>query len=246
VKTLVVVPAFNEEDTVNGVVDDLIAAGYEVVVVDDGSADMTGMRARRAGAVVLPLPVNLGVGGALRCGFRYAVDRGYEIVVQCDADGQHLAEEIAVLLDEQRRTQAHLVVGSRFAHTDPDLDVPALRRAVMRRLARSASKATGTRISDATSGFRCIVEPLLGEFSRSYPTHYLGDTYEALVVAGRAGYRVSEVPVGMRDRRIGTSTASTGAAVRFVLRAVIATTLRVGFRIRPYTQTARSDRLPPE
>ena len=111
---LVVVPALDEEATVGHVVARLRAARFDCLVVDDGSADATARVAADAGAHVVRLPVNLGVGGALRCGFRYAVDHGYQMVVQCDADGQHLPEEIDALLDAQAATGAHLVVGSRF------------------------------------------------------------------------------------------------------------------------------------
>ena len=101
---LVVVPAKNEADTIAGVVTGLAALGYPTLVVDDGSTDATAMLAAGAGAIVVSMPFNLGVGGALRCGFQYAVDHGYRLVVQCDGDGQHRADQVAVLLDCQQQT----------------------------------------------------------------------------------------------------------------------------------------------
>src|SRR5262245_25798897 len=109
-RVLVLVPAFNEEACVGQVVRDVMAAGYPVLVIDDGSSDRTGSNAQYAGATVLRLPVNLGVGGALRCGFRYALMHDYDTVVQCDADGQHDPAEIAVLLETMRTEDADLVI----------------------------------------------------------------------------------------------------------------------------------------
>lgn len=233
-RVLVVVPALNEEATVGDVVTDLRAHGYDVAVVSDGSTDATAARARAAGAAVLALPVNLGVGGALRCGFRYALDRGYDAVVQCDADGQHPADQIAAVLEAQAATGAHLVIGSRFLGADPGMDVGGNRRFAMRVLARIASRAAGRPITDASSGLRCIARPLLDEFARSYPVHYLGDTFEAIVVAGRAGYRVEEVAVTMAPRASGTSSARPLAALAFLGRALVVSLGGLNFPVRPH------------
>jgi len=234
VRLLVVVPAWNEEASVGDVVCGLRGLGHDVVVVDDGSRDATSRVARDHGAMVVRLPVNLGVGAAMRCGFRFAVERGYDAVVQCDADGQHPPAGIATLLDAQATTGAHMVIGSRFGTGGAeDYSVGRLRRMAMRLLARSASKATGTTITDATSGFRIIVQPLLGAFAATFPDNYLGDTYEAMVSAGRAGYRVAEVAVPMRQREHGSSSASPRAALQFTVRAVIVVAARLHFQIRP-------------
>lgn len=218
---LVLVPAYNEARNVGAVVDDLRAHGYPVVVVDDGSVDATAEVAAAHGAAVLRLPMNLGVGGALRCGFRFAVEQGYQRVVQCDGDGQHLAYEIAVLLEVMDQQDRDLVVGTRFAPGQRDYAVRGSRRIAMRTLSFAATRLTGVRLTDTTSGFRAIRQPLLGVFSRDYPVQYLGDTFEALVNAGRAGFRLAEVPVRMRERASGTSSASSGAAVRYVARALL-------------------------
>jgi glycosyltransferase involved in cell wall biosynthesis len=226
---LVLIPAFNEADSVGGVVADVVGLGYATLVVDDGSVDRTAEAATRAGATVLRLPVNLGVGGALRCGFRYAVTNGYSIVVQCDADGQHDPADIAVLLDTMRADSADLVVGSRF-ETDEHYAVGTVRRLVMHRLAHMASRRAGAPISDATSGFRAIGGRLLGAFAASYPAEYLGDTLEALARAGRDGYRVTQVGVHMRPRAAGISTSSPLASVWYLVRVVAALWLE---RFRP-------------
>src|SRR5882672_7801087 len=138
-EVLVVIPAFNEEQSVGGVVERVRSLGYPALVIDDGSIDRTAEVAEQASAVVLRLPVNLGVGGALRCGFRYAVTHGYRVVVQCDADGQHDPSEIKRLLDSMAATEAHLVVGSRFLSGRDQLPMGRSRRFVIRRLAQMAS-----------------------------------------------------------------------------------------------------------
>ena len=227
---LVLIPAFNEEGCVGQVVKDVVQLGYAALVIDDGSVDRTAEKAEREGAIVLRLPVNLGVGGALRCGFRYAVTHGYSTVVQCDADGQHDPAEIAVLLDAMRRFDAELVIGSRFEHGDQDYQVGTTRRFVMHRLAHLATRRTGTSITDATSGFRAIGGSVLGSFAASYPAEYLGDTIEALAQAGRGGYRVAQVGVHMRPRASGVSTSSSLTSIWYLVRVIAAVWLQ---RYRP-------------
>jgi len=170
-------------------------------VINDGSSDQTAELAKNAGAVVLNLKVNLGVGGALRCGFRYAVAQGYKSVVQIDADGQHPVSHIQNLIDISSASSSHLVIGSRFRYEDVVMTLPVHRRFAMWLLGLIASRACKTKITDSTSGFRLISEPLLGEFARSFPNHFLGDTFEANVVAGRAGYKVKEIAAPITDRK---------------------------------------------
>lgn len=233
---LVVIPAFNEQDSVGQVIEQVRNAGYVALVIDDGSTDRTGEVAAAAGATVVRLPVNLGVGGALRCGFRYAVTHGYPVVVQCDGDGQHDPGEIVKLLDEMKRSGADLVIGSRFRSVDARYEAGRGRRFVMRRLARMASRRTGVTITDATSGFRAIGGDLLGSFAATYPAEYLGDTIESLARAGRSGYRVAEVGVEMRPRAAGVSTASNLASGWYLLRVIAAIWLQ---RFRPADHRVR-------
>jgi glycosyltransferase involved in cell wall biosynthesis len=238
--TLVVIPAFNEEASVAAVVHEVLAHGYDVVVVDDGSQDDTPREAAMAGAAVLRLGLNIGVGGALRCGFRYAIDNGYSQVVQCDGDGQHDPSQIARLAEAATAQGADLLIGSRFSGTG-GFEATGGRRIAMRALSRVATKAAGRPITDATSGFRLIREPLLSEFARHYPTSYLGDTFEVLVAAARAGYVVAETPVTMRARTGGRPSAGKLASVQFLIRVVLVLLLKTSqpFRTRP-----ASDRIP--
>lgn len=217
---LVMVPAFNEQESVGAVLEALLIEGYSVLLVSDGSTDTTAKVGRSLGVGVLELSINLGVGGALRAGFKHARRRGFLAIVQVDADGQHPTQEIARLIDVANDTGAHLVIGSRFLGDRGEMRVSGLRRIVMRVLARSASGATSRRITDSTSGFRLIREPLLEQFCHHFANNYLGDTYEAVVSAGRAGYNVIEIPATLRERTHGESTASTGSAVRFTLKGL--------------------------
>ena len=229
--TLIIVPAFNEAGSISAVLTELKSFNYHVLVVSDGSSDTTSDIARSMGVRVLDLPLNLGVGGALRAGFRFAVKERYTAVVQVDADGQHPADEIVNLITAANDNHAQLVIGSRFLSDGTSMDVGVTRRLVMRILANSSSRATGTNITDTTSGFRIICEPLLTKYSKSFPTNYLGDTYEAVVAAGRSGYKVIEIPAALRERTSGQSTASIAQSVQFTIKGIVTALLRIHQRI---------------
>lgn len=224
-RPLIIVPALNEERTVGDVVIATRALGYDVCVVDDGSTDATADLAREAGAVVLEVPVNLGVGGALRCGFRWALAHGYDAVVQVDADAQHDPGEIGSLLSRMRDSGADMVIGSRFVAGAGTYAVHGTRRFAMSLLARRAARATGTYVADSTSGFRAIRRPLLDRFAADYPVEYLGDTVEALIEAGRAGAHIVEHPISVAPRAHGRGSAGVAASVWYVARVLLATEL---------------------
>lgn len=218
---LVIVPAWNEAASVAAVVSDLVAAGYDVLVVDDGSTDGTRTIALNAGATVASLPFNLGVGAALRCGFKYAVRHGYDTVVQCDADGQHPVGHISNLLDEAARSEADMLIGSRFLGTGPEtMELSWIRRLAMRVLASSASRAAGRPITDSTSGFRVIRSPLLEQLAVHLPAYHFGDTFESVIAAGASGYRIEEVPAALAERLHGSSSAGPVKAAKFSIKAV--------------------------
>lgn len=220
-RVLVIIPALNEAESITGVIEE-VGAAYpraHILVVDDGSTDATRATAIGAGADVLSLPFNLGVGAALRAGFRYAVRFGYEVAVQVDGDGQHDAADIAALIDGLR--DADLVIGARFAGRG-EYEVRGARRLAMRMLARSLSARTNATLTDTTSGFRAFNRPVIELFAREYPAEYLGDTIEALLIVGRAGFRVSQVPVQMRPRRHGEPSQSSVRSVLYLARAVLA------------------------
>jgi glycosyltransferase involved in cell wall biosynthesis len=219
---LLVMPALNEERSVGGVVRASRRLDYDVCVVDDGSIDSTAERAADAGAHVLRLPVNLGVGGALRCGFRWALHHGYDTVVQVDADGQHDPGQVEVLLEALHDSGADMVIGSRFADGAGPYQVHGARRLAMRILSARVRRVAGVRVLDSSSGFRAIRRPLLDRFAADYPVEYLGDTVEALIEAGCAGARIVEHPIAMTPRANGSGSAGSIASLWYVLRVIVA------------------------
>jgi glycosyltransferase involved in cell wall biosynthesis len=213
---LVLIPAWNEEATVADVV---IAArtllGCDVLVIDDGSSDATAHVARSAGAMVVSHPFNLGVGAAIRTGMRVASDQGRRHVVQLDADGQHEPADAKRLLDMVEADEADLVVGSRFGAGVATYHVSRVRGSMMRLLSRIVSRRVGVVVDDTTSGFRAFGPRALELFRRSYPTQYLSDTVEALLLAGDAGLRIAVEPVTMHQRQGGApSSGRLRSAVR--------------------------------
>ena len=241
-KPLVLIPALNEQATIREVVLEVMDNGFDVVVINDGSGDKTAEFARAAGATVLNLRVNLGVGGALRCGFRYAVNNGYRSVVQCDADGQHPISHIQKLIDVSNQTSSHLVIGSRFRYEEILMTVPRHRRFAMWLLGVIASRACQTKITDSTSGFRLISEPLLSQFAKNFPSHFLGDTFEANVVAGRSGYKVKEVAAPISNRKAGVSSTGSGRSIILIARSILVVLFNLHFNIAKLAdQTASVD-----
>lgn len=215
VETLVLIPALNEGATVGNVVRSARAAlGCDVLVVDDGSHDDTCEQALSAGAQVISHPFNLGVGGAIRTGMRVAADQGRRYVVQLDADGQHEATEAKRLLDRVVVDGADLAVGSRFG---AGYEIARGRRLMMSLLGRTVSRRIGVDIDDTTSGFRAFGPRAVEEFSQDYPTEYLSDTVEALLIAADQGLTIVVEPVQMHPRQGGEpSTGRTRSAVRLL------------------------------
>ncbi len=183
------------------------ALDADVVVIDDGSTDATAAMARDAGAMVLSHPFNLGVGAALRTGFRFAAQRRYDAVVQVDADGQHEVDDAGRLVAEVRRRGGDLVVGSRFAGSGA-YAVSGVRRSMMKVLARLMSRRVGVALTDTTSGFRAFSARAVSEFSVAYPSAYLSDTVEALLLAHDWGLEIREIPVQMHERQGGAPSAN--------------------------------------
>lgn len=220
---LVVVPAYNEARSVAAVVAEVLAAApkVHVLVVDDGSSDGTAALARAAGADVVTNVFNLGVGGAMRVGFRYAVARSYRALVQVDGDGQHDPRDVAKLLEPIHDGQVPMVViGARFAGIG-EFSVPLARRLAMRMLAAYLSHVTHVRLTDVTSGFRAHNRAAMELFARTYPADYLADTVESLVINTEAGGVVAQVPVVMRSRHAGTPSQSPIRAALYLIRVTL-------------------------
>jgi glycosyltransferase involved in cell wall biosynthesis len=221
--TLIVMPAFNEEASVGDVIREAFRElpGISILVVNDGSKDDTTRVAREAGALVAALPFNLGVGGAMRCGFRFALANGYRNVVQVDADGQHDPAELPKLVADLKT--ADLVIGARFAG-EGDYAVRGPRRWAMVVLASILSRTANTRLTDTTSGFRASGPRAVELFADHYPAEYLGDTVESLVIAARAKLVVRQIGVSMRERSSGTPSQNPAKAAMYLARVALAMT----------------------
>lgn len=218
-----VIPALDEEATVGDVVRGAREhIGGRILVVDDGSVDATSAVARAAGATVLHHPFNLGVGAAVRSGLRYANEHGYTAVLQLDADGQHDPADGRRLVDRLNDESADIVVGSRFGGA---YRVRGFRRLGMRALAKVVSSRLGAPLTDTTSGYRAFGKRAVDRLCRTYPSAYLSDTVEVLLMAGDWGFRVMEEPVRMHPRRGGRPSSgpalSTVNFVRLVLVIVL-------------------------
>ena len=220
-RTLIVMPAFNEEDAVKQVVLEVFEKlpGVTCLVVDDGSSDHTIEQALEGGALVARLPFNLGVGGAMRVGFRYAIDHGFDNVVQVDSDGQHDPASVYELLE--RLETADLVLGARFAG-EGTYTVRGPRRWAMIVLSKFLSATAHTTLTDTTSGFRASGPRAVRLFAEHYPAEYLGDTIESLVIAARAKCVIEQVPVSMRVRAGGRPSHDPFKAAAYLGRASMA------------------------
>lgn len=220
-RTLIVMPALNEEASVAAVIDEVRRElpGATCLVVDDGSTDRTSRVAESAGALVATLPFNLGVGGAMRVGFRYAVENGFDNVVQIDSDGQHNPADVPRLLAALQTSD--LAIGARFAG-EGSYTVRGPRKWAMRMLAVILSRTAKTTLTDTTSGLKASGPRAVALFARHYPAEYLGDTIEALVIASRAGCRIVQVPVAMRPRAGGTPSHNPAKSALYLGRAVLA------------------------
>ncbi len=228
-RVLAVVPAYNEEGSVGGVVGELLARGdIDVLVVDDGSADATAREARTAGARVLALPYNLGIGGAVQAGFRFAKRNDYDVAIQVDGDGQHLASEIDRLLGPLARGEADLVLGSRYVE-DTEYRSSLPRRLGMLIFSAFVSRVTGQRFSDTTSGFRASSRPVIAYLASHYPDDY--PEVEALVLLSRAGFRTREVACRFRERREGRSSITPLRSVYYMIKVTLAIAIGLARRV---------------
>jgi glycosyltransferase involved in cell wall biosynthesis len=237
VRCLAIVPAYNEEGSVGVVVTELLrhAPDVDVVVVDDGSTDATARVAAQAGARVIRLPFNLGIGGAMQSGYRMAVEEGYDLAVQVDGDGQHDPRGVADLratLDADPTID--MVAGSRFISTTRDgFRSSRSRRMGIRVFSWLLSRIVGEQVTDPTSGFRMVRRSGITLFARDYPHDY--PEVEALVMMHAHRLRVREIPVVMRPRLDGASSITAGQSVYYMLKVTLAVLIAL-LRRRPIVE----------
>jgi hypothetical protein len=220
---LAVVPALDEEATIGAVIAEIRQAEPEIaiVVVDDGSADRTVEIARIAGAIVLELPFNLGIGGAVQTGFRYALQEGFDIVIQVDADGQHDPAELARLLPPLLEERADVVIGSRFADRETEVHAAAPRRLAMHAFAVVISAAIGQRVRDTSSSFRALNRRAVAFCAAEYPHGFL-ETIEVTALLAHQGFRLVELPVTIRPRGAGRSSLGVLTSLAYAAKVLLA------------------------
>ena len=237
-RIVAIVPAWNEAGAIGDVVDEILTFDptIDVVVIDDASADETVAIAERHGATVLPLLFNVGIGGAVQTGFRYARDEGYEIAVRLDGDGQHDASELEKLLTPLRAGEADLVIGSRFVDPDGSYRPPFARRVGIRVFAGLVSLLGGQKVTDTTSGFSAMNRAGIELFATEYPHDY--PEVEATLVALRSGLRLAQVQVEMRERQAGTSSITFVRSLYYIVKVMLAL-LVASLRRYPRLEAAR-------
>lgn len=218
-RVLVIIPAYNESEAILDTVNDVIAMGFDYVVVNDGSTDATLDICRSNHVNALNLPQNLGIGGAVQAGHKYAKKFGYEIDIQVDGDGQHDPSYIAALV-EQVDAGSDLVVGSRFLEKTEGFQSTAMRRLGIAWLSGVIRALTHRTVTDPTSGFRACGPRAINLFCEDYPTDY--PEPDSIVTALSRGLVVSEVPVCMRERQGGMSSISGFSSIYYMIKVTLA------------------------
>lgn len=220
-KKLVIIPAYNEEDSIVNTVQDILdhAPGFDYVVINDCSKDRTLQRCRENGLNVIDLPVNLGIGGGIQTGYRYAVEHGYDVAVQFDGDGQHDASYLQAMADRLERDDLDMVIGSRFIENE-GFQSTGLRRFGINFFKFLLKLLYGGTITDATSGMRMCSRRVMEEFSVDYPQDYPEPETVARLL--RKKYKVREIPVVMRERSAGTSSINPAKSVYYMIKVSLA------------------------
>lgn len=206
---IIVIPAYNEEGNIGKLIQTVREKLHDIdiLVIDDGSADRTARAAEKAGAIVVRLPFNMGYGAALQTGFKYALRKRYRYVIQMDADGQHDPDSVKILLNEIKKEDVDVVIGSRFMDEKSSYNAPLVRKIGIGLFAKIASIVTGFTVSDPTSGFQALNRDALRFYaSPYYPVDY--PDADVIIMLHRAGLRVKEVSVVMHNRLEGTSMHS--------------------------------------
>ncbi len=222
-RRLAVVPAYNEAATVGRVIRSLHehAPTWDVLVIDDGSLDDTAAIAEAAGARVVRLPYNLGIGGAVQTGFRHALDEGYDLMIQVDGDGQHDPREIPRLLEARAEDPSlDMICGSRFISADYRYPAPISRRTGIHLFAFLLSRIVGQRVSDPTSGFRLYNRRAIELFATDYPHDY--PEVEAVLMLHHHRLKMREAPVRMFERGGGVSSIRSGKSVYYMIKVLLA------------------------
>lgn len=216
---ILIVPAYNEEANIVHVIGSLRESGYAFVVINDGSTDATGALLDELNAPHVDLVENLGIGGAVQTGYKYALAHGYKIGIQFDGDGQHDVRYVDNLIQPLLNGEADIAVGSRFAGNESEFKSSLARRAGITLLSFTLKAISGKTIKDVTSGFRAANERAMQLFARSYPADY--PEPESLAYAFAHGLTAAEVPVAMHERSGGESSIAGLDTVYYMVKVSI-------------------------
>ena len=231
-KVLIIIPAYNEEENIEKVVDNITQnfPQYDYIVVNDGSRDRTRDVCKKRGYQYLNLSINLGIGGAVQTGYKYAKDKEYDVAVQIDGDGQHDLAYLEQMLPYLEKGDADIVIGSRFIEKE-GFQSSTARRTGIKILSSLILICTGCRVKDVTSGFRAVNKKFINIYAENYPSDY--PEPEAIVAAVMHGGVVKEHPVVMRERENGTSSINFVKSIYYMIKVTLAIIVcRISFGIR--------------
>lgn len=231
-KCLIIIPAYNEAANIEKVINNIVQnyPQYDYVIINDGSIDKTEEVCANAGYQVLNLPINMGIGGAVQTGYRYAKKNNYDVAVQIDGDGQHDVAFLEDMLKLLESGEADVVIGSRFVQKE-GFQSTQIRRVGIRFLSILARILTGVQIRDITSGYRVVNRRFIEIYANDYPADY--PEPEAMIIAAVHGGRIKEYPVIMRERENGTSSITFKKSVYYMIKVTLAMLVRrlsFGFR----------------
>lgn len=231
-KCLIIIPAYNEAGNIEKVVNKLVQnyPQYDYVIINDGSVDDTKKICKDRKYEVLNLPINMGIGGAVQTGYRYARDNGYDAAVQIDGDGQHDVTFLGSMLQLIESGQADVVIGSRFVEKE-GFQSSQIRRIGIRFLSSLGWILTGVRVKDITSGYRVVNRRFIQIFAEDYPADY--PEPEAMVITAVHGGRIAEYPVVMKERENGESSITLKKSVYYMCKVSLAMIIRrISFGVR--------------
>ncbi|WP_426350474.1 glycosyltransferase family 2 protein [Alloiococcus sp. CFN-8] len=220
-KKLIIIPAYNEESNIKDVVNYIIRTvpDYDYIIINDGSTDKTEEICKNEGFNYISLPVNLGIGGAVQTGYRYALENQYDIAVQIDGDGQHDCRDLDRLLDKLKKNRYNMVIGSRFISRE-GFQSSFTRRLGISYFSSLIKAITKVRITDPTSGLRMCDKRVIEVFAKEYPTDY--PEPESIVTIIRKGFSVGEVEANMKERQGGVSSINAMKAVYYMIKVTLA------------------------